>query len=160
MDKIVERYWRAYCETLPSDCAERHLFEAFGFGDTPEMADDLGGRVVAGIKTATCSLLWEYEITGDPMPAVGDFSVVLNGEGKPICIIQTTEVTITPFNEVDPQFAYDEGEGDRSLAFWRNAHWAFFESYCSKMGLTRSEEMPLVCERFRCVDVERMENGD
>jgi uncharacterized protein YhfF len=57
----------------------------------------------------------------------------------------------TPFNQVDPQFTSDEGEGDRSLAYWRNAHWAFFESYCRKMGMTQSEEMPLVCERFRVI---------
>jgi uncharacterized protein YhfF len=151
MDRVVEMYWRAYCDTLPNDHEEPRLFEVFGFGDTPEMADDLGGLVVASIKTATCSLLWEYETTGESMPSVGDFSVVLSGEGKPLCIIETTEVQIRPYDEVDEQFAFDEGEGDRSLAYWRSAHWGFFAPYCEEMGKSLDEKMPLVCERFRVV---------
>ena len=151
MDKVVETYWRAYCDKLPNDHEAPRLFEAFGFGDTPEMADDLGGLVVAGIKTATCSLLWEYETEDEPLPKVDDFSIVLDGQGKPLCIIQTTEMTVRPYSEVDPRFAFEEGEGDRSLAYWRKAHWDFFEPYCTKMGWTLSEEMPLVCERFRVV---------
>jgi len=151
MDKVVEMYWRAFKETLPKEKREPPLFEVFGFGDTPEMADDLGALVVDGIKTATCSLLWEYEVEDEVLPKVDDFSIVLDGQGEPICIIQTTEVTIKPFSEVDPQFAFEEGEGDRSLAYWRKAHWDFFEPYCTKMGWTLSEEMPLVCERFRVV---------
>lgn len=151
MDRKVSAYWQAFCATLPSGEEKPHLFEVFGFGDTPTMAEDLGALVLAGVKTATCSLLWEYEVEGEPLPKVGDYSIVLNGQGDPLCIIQTTEVAIRPFNEVDAQFAFDEGEGDRSLAYWRDAHWGFFEPYCAKFGRAVSEEMPLVCERFRVV---------
>ena len=35
------------------------------------------------------------------------------------CVIETTEVTYRRFSEVDAAFAYDEGEGDRSLAYWQ-----------------------------------------
>lgn len=122
------------------------------------MADELGALVIDGVKTATCSLLWVYETSAsvkdgepEPLPAVGDYSVILCGTGKPIGIIETTEIIIRPYNEVDAAFAYDEGEGDRSLAYWRWAHWCFFSRQCAQIGNTVAEEMPLVCERFRLV---------
>jgi uncharacterized protein YhfF len=29
---------------------------------------------------------------------------------------------IKPYNEVDEHFAFDEGESDRTLEFWRQVH--------------------------------------
>lgn len=113
------------------------------------MADDLGGLVQRGIKTATCSLLWEYEADDEPLPRVGEMSIVTDGEGHPLCLIEITEVEVKPFDQVEAQFAYDEGEGDRSLASWRDAHRQFFARLCETLGREPSATMPLVCERFR-----------
>jgi uncharacterized protein YhfF len=122
--------------------------EAWGFGDSAEMADALGALVRSGRKTATCSLLWQYEADGDPLPAVGEHSIILDGQGEPLCIIETVEVDVRPFECVDAAFAAAEGEGDGSLAYWRAAHWSFFELQCDRLGLTPAADMPLVCERF------------
>jgi uncharacterized protein YhfF len=124
---------------------------AWGFGNTPEMADELGELVQNGTKTATCSLLWEFEHDGDPLPQVGELSIILDGDDNPLCIIETVEVDLRAMNTVDEQFAYDEGEGDRSLAYWREAHWRFFSKICALMKRTPTEDMPLVCERFRVI---------
>lgn len=67
---------------------------------------------------------------------------------RPACVIETCEVAIKRFDEVDAAFAYDEGEGDRSLAYWRWGHERFFRKY----GLF-SEDMLLVCERFRLIEI-------
>jgi uncharacterized protein YhfF len=50
---------------------------------------------------------------------VGDEHVVLNGKDSPICVIRTTELSILSFDQVDERFARDYGEGDRTLAWWR-----------------------------------------
>lgn len=121
------------------------------FGDSPEMADELLAPVLAGIKTATCSAVWEWEHDGEAIPYVGMLSVILDGKNEPACIIETTEVTIKKYNEVDPQFASDEGEGDRSLTYWRKAHEGFFTRTLPRIGKEFSEDMPLVCERFKVV---------
>src|SRR5262245_36847989 len=122
--------------------------EQFAFGDSPEMADELLALVLAGTKTATCSALSEYEAEGEPIDLTpGGRSVVLDGRGRPACVIETCEVTIRRFDEVDAAFARDEGEGDRSLAYWRSEHERFFR----KHGVF-SADMPLVCERFRLVE--------
>ena len=115
------------------------------------MADELGALIAADIKTATCSSLEEWQHEGEVPPGIGALTVVLNGSRRPLCIIETTEVIMRPFNQVDSNFAFDEGEGDRSLAFWRAAHQRFFSSSLPKIGLDFHEEMPLVCERFKVI---------
>jgi uncharacterized protein YhfF len=122
--------------------------EQGALGDSPEMADALLALVLEGKKTATASALREYEAEGQPLSRVGERFIVLDGRGRPACVAQTCEVAIKRFDEVDAAFAYDEGEGDRSLDSWRREHERFFR----KQGLF-SEDMLLVCERFRLVEV-------
>ena len=109
----------------------------FAFGD------ELVELVVKGIKTATCSTEDEPN-TSTP----GERWVVLDGRGEPRCVIESIEVTYRRFNEVEEAFAYEEGEGDRSLAYWRRAH----QSYFGRLG-RYSDDMMLMCERFCVVEV-------
>lgn len=148
----IEDYWNFFLATLPSDTPYRgKTYVAEGFGDHPKLADELGVLIVDGIKTGTCSALWEWEADGNPIPEIGLISIVLNGAGEPICIIETTEVTQQRFNEVDEDFARSEGEGDLSLRYWREAHTMFFSRVLAKFGREFSEDMPLVCERFQVI---------
>jgi uncharacterized protein YhfF len=149
---LLDAYWQAYLDTLPADSPLRQKkYVAERFGDSPEMANELGALIVDGTKTATCSSLWEWEADGDPLPAPGHLTIVLDGDDIPLCIIEITEVTVRPYNEVDAQFAYDEGEGNRSLQYWRDGHWYFFSRSLPKIGKEPTQDMPLVCERFRVI---------
>lgn len=121
------------------------------FGDSPEMADRLLALVLAGTKTATCSALWDWEHERETPLTPGYLAAIIDGKGNARCIIQTLEVTPTPYNQVDAQFACDEGEGDRSLEYWRTAHWDFFSRTLPRIGKQPTQEMPLLCERFRVV---------
>ncbi len=125
--------------------------EAWGFGDGPRMADELGALVLEGRKTATCGILWEYETEGEALPQPGEFSIILDGAGHPMCLIEITEVRVVPFDQVDAQFAYEEGEDDRTLQSWRREHWNFFSRYLTEIDRQPAMDMPLVCERFRLV---------
>lgn len=145
-----DHYWQAYQATLPAPTPDEP-YRLEQFGDTPALADELGRLIVAGIKTATCSALWEWQAEGSPLPCIGLKSIVLAGDGTPLCIIETTEVSVQPFAAVDAQFAYDEGEDDRSLACWRQGHWQFFARVLPRIGREPTLEMPLVCERFRVI---------
>jgi uncharacterized protein YhfF len=121
------------------------------FGDSPEMADDLLVPVLSGLKTATCSALWEWEHEGGSIPKPGLLSVIVDGKDEPSCIIETVEVTLKNYSEVDADFARDEGEGDLSLKYWREAHKRFFTRTLPAIGKEFCEDMPLVCERFKVV---------
>jgi len=148
----VEAYWQEFLAILPADSPYREkAYDIDSFGDTPEMADELGVLVLSGIKTGTCSSVWEWEAEGESLPEAGSIWIVLDGSGNPICITETYEVTICKYNEVDADFARDEGEGDLSLRYWREAHRNFFSRVLPKIGKEFSEDMPLVCERFRLI---------
>ena len=115
---------------------------AFAFGDSPALADELLELVLKGVKTATCSTEDEPN-TSTP----GECWIVLDGRGEPRCVIETTEVTYRGYNAVDAAFAHDEGEGDRSLTYWRDAHRRYF----TRLGKF-NDGMMLMCERFRLVE--------
>lgn len=144
-DEAIRGFWERSRGERPAEPVP----DAWAFGDGPEMADRLGALVVDGVKTATSGALWEYEHTGEALPAVGDLSIVLDGRGAPLCLIEITEVHVLAFDQVPADIAHDEGEGDRSLASWREAHWAFFSRSLPRIGREPSMDMPLVCERFR-----------
>ena len=148
----IEEYWSAFLASQPADSPyHQKTYIAEAFGDGAALADKLGQLVVSGIKTGTCSSLWEWEAEENHIPEVGLITLVLDGAKQPICIIETTEVTICRFNEVDADFARAEGEGDLSLEYWRNAHKAYFSRNLPKIGKIFSEDMPLVCERFKLI---------
>lgn len=146
----VREYWAGFEAAVGGDRSGR-FYEVFRFDDNERDSDELADLVLQGIKRATASLLWTYEASAKPLPAPGDLSVVTNWQGAPLCIIETNRVDVVAFDEVTEDFAACEGEGDRSLAFWRRVHRAYFERECARLGKTPNPEMPVVCERFTVV---------
>jgi len=148
----VEDFWQAYIDSLPPG-AELPTggYSVWHFCDNESDANELARLARDGVKTATCGLLWSYEAEGETVPQSGDFSVVTDWLGRPICVIQTVEVQVKSFDQVDAAFAYDEGEGDRSYEYWRQAHWRAFTRECQSLGRSPQENMSVVCERFRTI---------
>lgn len=122
--------------------------EAWAFGATPEHADGLLALVLEGTKTATASALGDYEADGEPVPAVGDLSIILDGADVPRAVLEVTAIDIVDFDRVSEEHARAEGEDDRTLASWRRIHERFWREH-STSGF--SPDMPVVCERFRVV---------
>lgn len=121
---------------------------AWSFGATPELADELLALVLAGTKTATAGSLWDYEAEDEPLPSVGALSILLDGADHPRALIVTTHVEVRPFDQVDEEHAYLEGEGDRTLRHWRDVHqWVFTNVASHDRGF--AFDMPLVLERFK-----------
>jgi histidinol-phosphate aminotransferase len=138
-------YWRQVRDVKPE--LPEAVPEAWAFGATPEHADELLALVLAGTKTSTASSLWDFEATGEAMPREGEHSILLDGAGEPRAVIETTQVRIRPFDEVDARHAHAEGEGDRTLAHWRAVHERFWREY-SENPRGFEPDMPVVCEAF------------
>ena len=110
------------------------LVTAFAFGDSAELADELGLLVLHGPKRATAELVQAF-----------------SAQDEPLAIVRTTDVRVGPLSSVDDRFAWDEDEGDRTRAWWLDAHTRFFSRQCTAMGLTFSDDIGVVFERFELV---------
>lgn len=141
----AEAFWRSFADATGVDAP--YAAWAFGDGDSPELATELALLVRDGPKRATTSRLDSYDADGEPHPVAGGYSVILDGDGQPVCVIRTTRVDTKPFGEVDEEFAWVEGEGDRSLGYWREAHERFF----ANEGAPIAQDDLVVLERFELV---------
>ncbi|KXT84465.1 hypothetical protein STRDD11_00965 [Streptococcus sp. DD11] len=140
-----QEMWQIYKKLNPSIGDQ---MDAWAFGAEP---DQLAELVLRGQKTATASAYELYAVDQEPIPQAGTFDVILDSQGRAVCIIEITKVTVVPFNQVSADHAFKEGEGDRSLAYWRQVHEEFFTEWLAEAGLEFSEETGVVLEEFRKV---------
>ena len=146
----IRPFWKKFEEAISRDASSR-FYEAFHCDDNEVDANELGDLILQGAKRAGASLLWFYDANNKPIPKVEDLSVVTNWQKEPLCVIETTQVDIVPYEEVDEAFAAAEGEGDGSLRYWREVHWLYFSRECERLGKEPSLSMPVICERFRLI---------
>ena len=139
--------WTAYIQKYP--CYKNEHYESWCYGsDTPDLLAEL---TVSGMKTATASAFPFYEYEKCVLPKAGEHSIIMNTEGSAVCIVKTVKVTVLPFMQVSEEHAYKEGEGDRSLHYWRTVHAKVFSDELAEINMRFSENMLVVCEEFQMV---------
>lgn len=144
---VWERYLRSIGED-PSTTAKRCMLVDH-FCNDRESADSLYELALSGVKRATTGSLWVCEQEGEPVLRPGDLSILTDFDGGRSCVLKTLGVDIKPFGEVTSRDAEVEGEGDKSLAYWRAVHRKYFEAECASIGREFSDDMPVVFEEFR-----------
>ena len=146
LNEEAVQFWEEFCAAsgTPSD----KPYKTWYFGNTAEMAAELAKLVIVGRKRATASLVAVNERLPAEAPQLSGYSVVTDQAGQPKCVIRTTEIRHIPFCEVDAQFAFDEGEGDRSLEYWREVHSNYFSREAAELGIEFGERSLICCERF------------
>lgn len=147
----ITSYWQQFISSFDTDSlALPELAGSFHFGGK-EDADSIAELVLSGTKTATGSLLWVYEYESRPIPLIGEYNIITDSDDQPVCIITTTGLSVIPFDKVEDQFAFDCGEGDRTLESWRAMYMEYIQSECERIGRTPIAEIPMVCEYFKVV---------
>ncbi len=121
--------------------------EDWHFGNDKKTANKLFDLVLAGDKIATSYLLLK-----DTKLSKG-FSVLTNWDKTKKILVLTTNIYITTFNGISAEHASKEGEGNKSLDFWKNAHKKFFSKELKKYNLNFNENAKVVCEEFKVVKV-------
>lgn len=137
--------WQAYRKINP---AIGDKIDAWAFG---VFADQLADLVLRGEKTATASTYELYKLENEPLPQAGSFDVILDSQDRAVCIVEITKVSVLPFNEVSADHAFKEGEGDKSLGYWRQIHKELFTAWLAEAGLEFSQESGVVLEEFHKV---------
>jgi len=117
--------WDAYCSATGHSGP---LPDIDQFGDTPELADELLALVLNHTKRATCCLARDF--TTQARPKQGDHWIITDGAGQAACIIKTT---------------------DKTLAYWKREHDAYFTRQATREGFSYDDKMLGLCEAFEKV---------
>ncbi len=128
------------------------------YGDSPALSEALLALIRLGRKRAGTGLLWAHEADGEAIPVFGEIEIVVDHRNEPAIVTRVTSVEVIPFAEVTAEYAAIEGEGDGSLAFWREAHWAFFSRECQRLGRAPTESMLVVCGVFEVLNALPLEH--
>ncbi|MEU2057926.1 ASCH domain-containing protein [Streptomyces bungoensis] len=83
-------------------------------------------------------------------------SFVVDSDGRPVAVIELTGVRVVPLARVDLAHVVAEGEGDTSVAEWREGHERFWRGEEMRAALddpdfTVDGTTPVVRQRFRLV---------
>ncbi|MCR2045091.1 ASCH domain-containing protein [Anaerosalibacter massiliensis] len=152
IDKSVDSMWESYLFFIGENRNNiNKKYSTWYFSNNEEDANNLLDLVIRGEKTGTSSLYYWYTLDNEQLPRPGEYSIITNWEGIAQCIIKTRKVTILPFKYVTEEFAIMEGEGDKSLEYWRNVHIKFFTEELKEVGKQFNEDMNIVYEEFEVV---------
>ena len=149
MSPSAEALWNRYRQQVPD--APETPYDCFHFCDNEADADECADLVVRDIKRGTAASVAELERAGMRLPVPGDISVVTRWNGDAVAVIKTVQVDIRRFDDVDEAFARREGEGDKTLAYWRKVHDAYFRRVLKGSGVAVDGDLLIVCEQFERV---------
>jgi uncharacterized protein YhfF len=142
----VAAFWNNYCRLAGVPATTP--YQAWPFGDSTELAHALVELVIHGPKRATAGMVAWNEMHPEDAAVPDGYSVVTEFDGTPRCVIRTVWLDQRPLREVDAQFAWDEGEGDRTLADWMDGHRRYFGRVCPPLGIPFTDDLPVQLERF------------
>ena len=149
MTDVIETFWARYRQVNLQAPQEPPV--AFPFCDNEADAEICAELVLKGQKRATAACLAELELAGEKVPEPGDFAIVTRWSGEPVAVIRTRSVAIERFADVTEAFAKEEGEGDLTLAWWREAHEAYYKRVLAGTEYQFSDDLLIACERFEKV---------
>lgn len=154
MNKIKENYhsveglWNEFLSKNPNN-KTKEILGSFYFCDNKKDANECAELVVKGIKQATATSLWWFEKNNEPLPKIGDQYIVTDWNGNAKAVIETTKIELTQYNKITAGFAETEGEGDKSLEYWKRVHQAYYTREMKPYNETFDENMIIVCEYFK-----------
>jgi len=147
MGENIELFWKNFI-TDNTRYVNEKTPESFYFCDNEKDANDCAKLVVKNIKQATAPSLWSFEINNEKLPKKGDLNIITNWNKVPQAIILTTKIELIKFSEITAKFAQREGEGDKSLAYWKKVHKAYYKREMQGHKEEFSKDMIIVCQYF------------
>ncbi len=144
------RFWRRFVAETDIVDADARYAGSFDDINSQELTPDELEQIRTGDKTASSGLLAEFRASGRRLPREHDLTVLLDEAGTPMSVIETLELIIEKFADVDDSFARAHGEG-QSLKSWRRHCRASFAARARALGAPFGEDTELVCHRFRVV---------
>lgn len=143
-------FWKSYLKATNQKAENavysgELVFEDSGFTGKTQLS-----LVLSGAKTATFTPFDSFEINRESIPVAGEVYVVLDSEEEPVAILEVTNVTVIPFNEIPWDLAARDGENE-NLSDWQDKMREFLEDEADLCGFEAREDSKIVCEIFRVI---------
>lgn len=106
-------------------------------------------QVLAGDKRAITHSLLGLQLRKEPLPKLGDFTVLTDWDGKAKCVIRTVAVRLKPYFSI--RSSYCKLDGIASLEEWKEHNWDYFSKELAPHGRVPRDSMIVVCEVFEKV---------
>ncbi|MFT6167367.1 MAG: hypothetical protein ACJAV5_001757 [Vicingaceae bacterium] len=148
--KSVVELWEAFIGQNP-EYKDKELGEWFNFCDNEKEAKVCAQLTKDGIKQASSTSLWWFEKNHADLPEVGNIYVVTDWYKIAKAIVEVVKVEQIPFNKITEEYAAIEGEGDKSLKYWKDTHWAYYTGEMDEFDEKPTEDMLIVCEQFKTI---------
>jgi uncharacterized protein YhfF len=145
----VDTFWKEFLMNTNKNFSLKHTGD-WCFGLPESETNYLNSLILSGKKEATTSCFLAYEIENEPLPQVGEFDILTDLSGNPLCVLLTTAVTILPFKDVTFEICKREGEND-TLESWQNEHRQFFIKEGNELGYKFTDDTLVVFEDFKVV---------
>ena len=155
IDKSVYEMWNDYTKSNP-EFKKGELPDSWSFHNNKADANRLAKLVLSGQKKAGSGLYTWYKEANLDLPKIGTKHIITDFDGKALAIIEIKKVDTIPFNQISKDYAeLDMGTKIDPLKKWKKAHWNFFSKVLQENGETPTEEMLIVCERFKIIWTEK-----
>ncbi|MFV0393810.1 MAG: ASCH domain-containing protein [Coprobacillaceae bacterium] len=145
----IEAFWNRYLKYNNKTKNTKYI-DVFHFDLTEYWANTLLELVLEGKKRATASTVDSWKAEGDPLPKIGNLSIITNWDGIPKCVIETTNLTILPFKDMTYDICKREGE-DETLESWRKGHINYFTQDAKNLNYIFTEDSLVLFEDFEVV---------
>lgn len=146
----AESLWDEFLKENPTNKVKKEPI-SFYFCDNEKDANECAELVVKGIKRATATSLWWYEKNNEILPNVGDLHIVTDWNGNARAVIEIIKISQIPYNEITAEFAEIEGEGDKSLEYWKRVHKSYYTREMEPYGEKFNENMTIIFEQFKVI---------
>jgi uncharacterized protein YhfF/DNA-binding CsgD family transcriptional regulator len=112
----TEAFWQAFCR---HEGITEARYEGTYFRTPPDVADRLLTMVQAGAMRATAGPIVMFgEGQEEPVPAPGEYAVLVDRQKRPRLIWRTTGVTVAPLSSVSDDFVWRSGHGTGEREHW------------------------------------------
>ena len=146
----TSEFWKSYLKATNQSEENAVYSGELVFEDTGFTGETQLSLVLSGAKTAIFTPLESIEVNLENIPVVGETYVVLDPSDEPHCIIELTDVTIVPLNEISWDLARRDGENE-NLSDWQDKMREFLEDEADLCGFEAREDSKIVCEIFRVI---------
>ena len=147
MAQSIEEFWEAARQALPAETAGKS-YRTRSFGNDEAISRVILDLILAGKKTGTFAVDWEYDARQEPRPGEGDLYIVNDHAGEPRALVRITATERVAFRDIGERHVQCEGPALRSVEPWRRLHWDYWSRTLRKIGREPAEDMPILYQAF------------